>query len=333
MDVRGSGFSKNLSEGKKRPPDLHTHLEILKEDLVDFLEGLPLARLSVTLFSLAVMARPAIIASVLFIVGATAFLAVQGFPPLLPTVKGIVTVVFGVAAAHYFNDFCDRRRDLANPRTRNRPLPGGLLPSGLALALSLLFLAIGVLSAFLINFPTGMIMAFGVVLILSYSAILKRTLGGFLPPALGAALLPIGAWSTYRPESVVSSVPLAMAIIGFCFELQPYWCRAIQDRKGDEGSTTRTLPVVLGPGLTAGVMLLMFLLAFWVMMFLKVLTPALGTPYLTTLLAGGIFLFVLHGILVIKRTDFMASLLYYASMVFITLLSMVIMLEVLFRQG
>lgn len=229
--------------------------------------------------ALFLITRPHIILSILFTPAAVAFLVNQGIPPLDKTILGMLVVVTAIGGAHTFNDFCDKDIDPINPRTKNRPLSTKIITPKAALIYSILLLVISIIFAYKINFICLALILLGIILIISYSLKLKRTKIGFILPALGAALLPLGAWATYKPESIFSLISILVAILGFFIEIPPYFCHTILDIKGDKDRKAYTLPVSWGIKFTAKLMFFMYFVSLLIIIYLWKVTN-LGTPYL-----------------------------------------------------
>jgi 4-hydroxybenzoate polyprenyltransferase len=201
-------------------------------------------------------------------------------------------------------------------------------PIALAVALGLLILSM-VLAASLNRTTLGILIA-GTLLSITYSRWLKRTPAGFLPPALGAALLPLGAWSIYSPESVLSGCPLLLAGIGFSFELVPYWCQSVLDVESDRVRKLKTVPALLGTLRTAQIMLVVVALSlimvgslFWV--------SALSRIYLGVAAGFGLAILLGHLDFVIRHDPRRAARLFVADLAYITLVSIAIMTDVSIR--
>lgn len=270
--------------------------------------------------------RPHIVLSILFTPAATAFLAAQGFPPLYGSCLGILVMIFAVASAHTFNDYCDRDIDALNPRTRNRAIIIKWVSPGAALVFALFCLGASLGFAFLINTTCLILMAVGGAMNLLYSLYLKRTRLGFLPPAIAAFLLPMGAWCAFRPSEILHPVPLINATLGFCFELVPYWCQTIMDVDADRDRGVYTIPVYYGYRLTAWAMFVMFLLSLFLLLGLFMVTR-LGSVYCLTVIVFGIPLLVGYWKFLRHRTIGHLPLLFALSMAYIVLLSVVMMGE------
>ena len=186
--------------------------------------------------------RPGIVLALLWTPAAVAFLAAGGIPPIRRTIFGVLTAVAAIGSAHTLNDFFDRDIDRLNRRTRRRPLAAGTIAPRTVLIFSCVLGILGLGFASLLNRVCLSLLILGLAASVLYSAVLKRTLWGFLVPALATVLFVLGAWAAYRPSEILHPIPLLVAFTGFCFELQPYWCHTILDVEGDRKGRARTIP-------------------------------------------------------------------------------------------
>ncbi|MDY6965455.1 MAG: UbiA family prenyltransferase [Halobacteriota archaeon] len=270
--------------------------------------------------------RPKILAAILLTPIATAFLAVRGIPPAKESLLLLCMMTTAIGAAHSFNDYHDRDIDALNRRTKERPIVIGVVSPKTALLYSKLLMIASVVFAILLNTTEFILILIGIVMIVSYSKKLKRTRIGFIPPAIGSALLPLGAWAAYSPESVLSTTPVLIAIIGFCFELQPYWSDTISDIKGDRERNAYTIPVYYGSKATSRIMLGMYIISFVCLLYLYQVAD-LGIMYLGITLGLGIV--VLFGFLdfTLNHNPKKATRQFNMAMGYISLISVVIILE------
>lgn len=148
--------------------------------------------------------------------GSAAVLALRGYPPLTQCLVGSAAVVLSVAGTHAFNDFVDRRRDLAV--WPGRPVPGGRVKAYQALLLALVSFG-GALAISWIFFNPYNFAIFFLALALGclYSAYLRDRVGYLsLPPING--LIYLGGWAAFAPEALFSSwLPWVLYSLGF------YW--------------------------------------------------------------------------------------------------------------
>jgi 4-hydroxybenzoate polyprenyltransferase len=75
---------------------------------------------------------------------------------------------------YIINDIIDRKEDSAHPDKKNRPITSGKLNTGFALTGAVLLAAGALIGAFILNLITGYIISSYALMILSYSAILKK---------------------------------------------------------------------------------------------------------------------------------------------------------------
>ena len=280
---------------------------------------------------LVLITRPLIVISILFTPAATAFLAADGIPPVVPSILAAMLIVAATAGAHTFNDYCDMDLDALNLRTAGRPLVKNILPRWGALLFSLLLMALSLLFGLLINRICFLFTLGGIALILIYSLKLKRTRAGFFLPAFAAFLLPLGAWAVYKPGEIFSTVPVMIGIIGFCFELEPYWCQTILDVEGDRIRDARTIPVYFGIAATSRIMMIMFSIAYLLLILLFSIAD-LWYLYLMTVALPGAALLVMYIDFARKASATMARWLFASTMMYLTLFCLAIMVEKTFQS-
>ena len=298
----------------------------ISEEFASFLNSVPLLNRFVPVLALFLMARPGVILVVLLTPASAAFLATSGFPQLRQSVFGALAISFAIASAHIFNDFCDIETDRLNPRTKWRPLPAGLVERKSALAVSIIFALVSLVFAFFLNRVCAILLVCGVTLIFSYSAYLKKTVWGFLPPAVAAFLIPLGAFAAYNPSSAFSSPAIIMALAGFFFELIPYWCQTLPDIEGDRIRGIPTIAVKLGARKTGIAILFCYALSIFFLVLLG-REVSLGRPYFVVVTCGAVIVGLMTILLLLKPVGKRALALYFISLTFIGAVAAMIILE------
>ena len=193
-------------------------------------------------------------------------------------------------------------------------------------------MTLSLLLGWLINLTCFLFSLAGVVLIFLYSLKLKGTRAGFFLPAFAAFLLPLGAWAVYKPDEIFSAVPIMIGIIGFCFELEPYWCQTILDVEGDRIHDARTIPVYYGIAITSRIMLIMYSTAFVLLILLFFMADLWYCYLLTVLLPGGALL-ALYIDFARKANSTRAGWLFALTMIYLTLFCFAIVVEKLFLSA
>jgi 4-hydroxybenzoate polyprenyltransferase len=121
----------------------------------------------------------------------------KGVPPLLPTVKSIISVLFVTASVYVYNDVIDVEADKYNTLKRNRPLPTGQVDLVDAKLLVALTCIIGLLIGYTIN-----LMSF------SFLAIYFLVFGAYSYPGIHLKR------RFLIKEIVISSGPIITSFIG-----------------------------------------------------------------------------------------------------------------------
>lgn len=126
---------------------------------------------------------------------------------LFHTVAGTAFVASGASA---LNQYFERHLDARMNRTRNRPLPGGRLAAGDALAFSLAISALGVgYLAIAVNILTALLGAFTLgAYILIYTPLKTRTTWCTLIGAFPGAIPPLMGWAAVRANLDMAGLSL-----------------------------------------------------------------------------------------------------------------------------
>ncbi len=159
----------------------------------------------------------------------------------------LLAMVFARTAAMAFNRLADRRFDAANPRTRTRHLPAGILGTR-SVALFTAVAAAGFVAStllFLPRNPLPLVAALPVLLFLFAYSFTKRftALSHFW---LGGALMlaPLAAWGALRPEVALAPLVLGGAVLFWVAGFDVIY--ACQDVDFDRRQGLQSLPGRLG---------------------------------------------------------------------------------------
>jgi 4-hydroxybenzoate polyprenyltransferase len=153
-------------------------------------------------------------------------------------------MVFARSAAMAFNRWTDREIDAANPRTRIREIPSGIIKPGSALAFTIVNCVAFVTTTWFIN-PLCFVLSFvALAVILGYSYTKRFTALCHFVLGLGLSLAPIGAWIAVT--GTFDSLPLLMSAAVFCWVSGFDIIYALQDRAFDMEHGLRSVPVAFG---------------------------------------------------------------------------------------
>jgi 4-hydroxybenzoate polyprenyltransferase len=180
-----------------------------------------------------------------------ALLAAQSFPPaaklgwLFAKLGWIVLCMIAArSAAMAFNRWADASLDAANPRTRMRAIPAGLLTRNFAAGFTLVMSAVFLIGAWRLNRLTLILspIVLAVLFLYSYTKRFTRWSHLFLGLALGLA--PTGAWIAIRgsldPRILVLTAAVLFWVAGFDV------LYACQDEQHDRAAGLLSIPAALG---------------------------------------------------------------------------------------
>jgi 4-hydroxybenzoate polyprenyltransferase len=173
-----------------------------------------------------------------------AMLAAGGFPSWSKLAWIIVCMVTARSAAMAFNRWADADLDAANPRTRNRAIPAGLLSRRFVAIFTIAMAAIFLAAAAQLNRLTFLLapVALAVILFYSYTKRFTRWSHLFLGLALGIA--PVAAWIAVRGNLDPRILVLMSAVLFWVAGFDVLY--ACQDYEHDRGSDLNSIPKAIG---------------------------------------------------------------------------------------
>jgi 4-hydroxybenzoate polyprenyltransferase len=173
-----------------------------------------------------------------------AMLAAHGWPPAVKLGWIVLCMIAARSAAMAFNRWADADLDAANPRTKLRAIPAGMLTRQFAAGFTLVMSAIFLLGAWRLNRLTLILspVVLAVLFLYSYTKRFTRWSHLFLGLALGLA--PSGAWIAIRgsldPRILVLTAAVLFWVAGFDV------LYACQDEAHDRSCGLLSIPATLG---------------------------------------------------------------------------------------
>lgn len=238
-----------------------------------------------------------------------AILAVRGIPydqtlwgvlPSAWTILWIIGAMVGArSAAMAFNRLTDKEIDGANPRTKMRALPAGLLSSRFVLIFVIVSSAVFFLSAAMLNRLTLILSPIALGSILFYSYTKRFTMLSHIVLGWCLCIAPTGAWIAVRGH-LDSPIPLLLSLSVLLWTAGFDVIYACQDVDFDRQSGLHSIPQALGIAgglwVARGLHILMFaaLVAFFHY-------AKLGWVGMIGVIATGLLLIYQHSI--VKKDD------------------------------
>ena len=173
-----------------------------------------------------------------------AILAARGVPALRTILWILVAMVAARSCAMAFNRWADAELDAANPRTRSRAIPAGLLSREFVLGFTLLMAALFVLAAASLNRLTLYLSPFVLLVLLGYSYMKRVTRWSHLVLGLALGLAPAAAWIAVRGTLDARILVLTAAVTLWVGGFDVLY--ACQDFEHDRSAGLHSLPQAIG---------------------------------------------------------------------------------------
>jgi 4-hydroxybenzoate polyprenyltransferase len=171
-------------------------------------------------------------------------LAAHGVPALRTLLWILIAMVTARSCAMAFNRWADAELDAANPRTRSRAIPAGLLSRPFVLGFTILMGLLFVLAAANLNRYTLALSPVALLILLGYSYMKRVTRWSHLVLGLALGLAPSAAWIAVRgsldPRILVLTAAVTLWVGGFDV------LYACQDFDHDRSAGLYSLPQSIG---------------------------------------------------------------------------------------
>src|SRR3954467_7924863 len=173
-----------------------------------------------------------------------ALLAAHGLPALRTVAWILVAMVSARSCAMAFNRWAEAELAAANPRTRTRAIPAGLLSREFVLGFTLLMAALFVFAAAALNRLTLYLSPFVLLVLLSYSYMKRITRWSHLVLGLALGLAPSAAWIAVRGALDARILVLTCAVTLWVGGFDVLY--ACQDYEHDRSVGLYSLPQAIG---------------------------------------------------------------------------------------
>ena len=171
-------------------------------------------------------------------------LAARGLPAVRTIAWILVAMVAARSCAMAFNRWADAELDAANPRTRSRAIPAGLLSREFVLGFILLTGAVFVIAAAALNRLTLYLSPAVLIVLLGYSYMKRVTRWSHLVLGLALGLAPTAAWIAVRGTLDARILVLTCAVTLWVGGFDVLY--ACQDYEHDRAAGLHSLPQALG---------------------------------------------------------------------------------------
>ncbi len=173
-----------------------------------------------------------------------AMLAANGLPSAHILLWILVAMVTARSAAMAFNRWADAALDAANPRTRMRAIPAGLLTPGFVLGFTLLMAAIFEFACWQLNRLTLLLSPIVIVVLFGYSYMKRWSRLSHLILGLSLGIAPSAAWIAVRGSLDPRITLLTMIVLLWTAGFDILY--ACQDMDHDRQAGLHSIPAELG---------------------------------------------------------------------------------------
>jgi 4-hydroxybenzoate polyprenyltransferase len=174
-----------------------------------------------------------------------AVLAARGLPTWNQILWIVVAMVGARSAAMAFNRLVDREFDAANPRTKMRAIPAGLLSPQFVAVFTVAAAVLFFLAAFMLNWLTLILSPVALASVLFYSYAKRFTALSHLVLGWCLSIAPTGAWIAVR-GAIDSPVPLLLSLAVMLWTAGFDIIYACQDHEFDVKAGLRSIPQRFG---------------------------------------------------------------------------------------
>jgi 4-hydroxybenzoate polyprenyltransferase len=174
-----------------------------------------------------------------------AVLAAKGLPDWRTIVWIIVAMVGARSAAMAFNRLVDQKFDAANPRTRSRALPAGLLSVQFVVLFTIVSAALFFLAALMLNRMTLLLSPIALISVMLYSYTKRFTALSHIVLGWCLSIAPTGAWIAVR-GAIDSPTPLLLSLAVLLWTAGFDILYACQDQEFDVKAGLHSIPQRVG---------------------------------------------------------------------------------------
>ena len=237
------------------------------------------------------LAKPRVVALIVFTAVIGMFLAVPGLPPMGAVVFGTLGIGLVAGAAAAINCLVEQKLDAPMARTRRRPLPSGELTSAETLVFASLIGGLGLylLHQFVNPLTMWLTLATFVGYAVIYTVLLKpATPQNIVIGGASGAMPPVLGWTSVTGEIAPESLLLFLII--FVWTPPHFWALALYRARDYAKAGLPMLPLTHGPHFTR-LMIVLYTCALVAVSLLPFAIRMSGFLYLAgALVLGGIFL-------------------------------------------
>lgn len=174
----------------------------------------------------------------------SAFIASGGMPEFRKFFWIIIAMVSARTGAMSFNRLVDMHIDAKNPRTKDRPLPKGLISKSAVTFYTIISFIVLIFSAYMLNELCFYLSPIAIIILTGYSLTKRFTHYSHIVLGLALAGAPLGAWIAIKGVVELLPVVLSLAVLFWVAGFDVLY--ALQDYEFDKKEGLHSIPVKFG---------------------------------------------------------------------------------------
>lgn len=174
----------------------------------------------------------------------SAFIASEGMPEFKKFFWIIIAMVGARTGAMSFNRLVDMHIDAKNPRTKDRPLPKGLISKSAVILYTIISFILLIFSAYMLNKLCFYLSPIAIIVLTGYSLTKRFTHYSHIILGLALAGAPLGAWIAIKGVIELLPVVLSFAVLFWVAGFDILY--ALQDYEFDKKEGLHSIPVKFG---------------------------------------------------------------------------------------
>lgn len=174
----------------------------------------------------------------------SAFIASGGMPEFRKFLWIIIAMVSARTGAMSFNRLVDMHIDAKNPRTKDRPLPKGLISKSAVTFYTIISFILLIFSAYMLNELCFYLSPIAIIILTGYSLTKRFTHYSHIVLGLALAGAPLGAWIAIKGLVELLPVILSLAVLFWVAGFDVLY--ALQDYEFDKKEGLHSIPVKFG---------------------------------------------------------------------------------------
>ncbi|MEW6161880.1 MAG: UbiA-like polyprenyltransferase [Nitrospirota bacterium] len=218
-----------------------------------------------------------------------AIIAAGGIPSMRKIVWITIAMIGARSGAMGLNRIIDRKIDQANPRTRNRELPTGIIKLSEAVLFTVASFVIFILAAYMLNPLCLKLSPIAIAVLFIYSYTKRFTWATHFVLGIALSVAPLGAWIAVKGTFDLEIIPMGIAVVFWLAGFDTLY--ALQDIEFDKSHGIYSIPQRFGIKKALFLARIFHLITFLLLVFIGILFRMGIFYWLGMMVVAGLFIY------------------------------------------